>query len=67
MRSLVDPLYKRLGYEMQSDDENLDIFLRTLAVAWACGLDHPDCKDATKSQFSEWMEMLDPDDARQNP
>ena len=52
---------------MQSDDENLDIFLRTLAVAWACGLDHPDCKDATKSQFSEWMEMLDPDDARQNP
>jgi aminopeptidase N len=45
----------------------LDIFLRTLAVAWACGLDHPDCKDATKSQFSEWMEMLDPDDARQNP
>ena len=67
MRKLIDPLYKRLGYQMQPNDENLDIFLRTLAVAWACGLDHPDCKEATRSQYSEWMEMLDPDDVSQNP
>ena len=52
---------------MPQNDENLDIFLRTLAVAWACGLDHPDCKEATRSQYSEWMEMLDPDDVSQNP
>jgi len=67
MRTLIDPLYKRLTYQMQPNDENLDIFLRTSAVAWACGLGHPDCKQETRSQYSEWMEMLDPDDASQNP
>ena len=41
--------------------------MRTLAVAWACGLDHPECKQETKRQYAEWMEKLDPDELSQNP
>ena len=67
MRTLIDPLYKRLGYQMLPTDKHLDIYLRTLAVAWACGLDHPECKQETKRQYAEWMEKLDPDELSQNP
>ena len=52
---------------MPPNDENLDIFLRTLAVKWGCSLDYPDCKQKAGSQYSEWMDMLDPDDVSQNP
>ena len=67
MRTLIDPLYKRLGYQMLPTDKHLDIYLRTLAVAWACGLDHPECKQETKRQYSEWMEKLNPDEPSENP
>ena len=67
MRRLIDPLYKRVGYEERPDDKHLDIYLRTLAVAWACSLDHPECKENTGTQYSTWMEMLDPDKEEQNP
>ena len=67
MRTLIDPLYERLGYQMLPNDKHLDIYLRTLAVAWACGLGHPECKQETTSQYEEWMNTLDPDDVNQNP
>ena len=67
MRTLIDPLYKRLGYQMLPNDKHLDIYLRTLAVAWACGLDHPECKQETRRQYAEWMEKIEPDEPSENP
>ena len=52
---------------MLPSDKHLDIYLRTLAVAWACGLSHPECIQETTSQYEEWMDTLDPDDVNQNP
>ena len=67
MRTLIDPLYKRLGYQMLPNDKHLDIYLRTLAVAWACGLDHPECKQETRRQYAEWMDKIEPDEPSENP
>ena len=67
MRKLVDPLYERVGYEPQENDEHLDIFLRTVAVAWACSLDNKECKEKTSTQFAEWTGKENPDSETQNP
>ena len=67
MITLIGPLYQRLGYQMLPSDKHLDIYLRTLAVAWACGLDHSECKQETTSEYAEWMDASDPDDLNQNP
>ena len=67
MRTLIDPLYKRVGYEERQDDKHLDIYLRTLAVAWACSLDHAECKEKTGTEYSVWMDKLESDKEEQNP
>ena len=41
MRTLIDPLYYKIGYQMQPTDEHLDIYLRKSAVNWACKLGNP--------------------------
>ena len=67
MRTLIDPLYHKIGYQMQPTDEHLDIFLRKLAVNCACKFDNPECKREVTSQFSEWMGKINPDQQNQNP
>ena len=67
MRTLIDPLYQRLGYETLPSDGHLDIFLRKLLVEWACKFDNPECTQQTKSKFLEWMETMNPDKQNQNP
>ena len=67
MRTLIDPHYQRIGYEMLPSDGHLDIFLRKLLVEWACKFDIPECKQQTNSKFLEWMEMMNPDKQNQNP
>ena len=67
MRTLVDPLYARVGYEQQADDRHLNILLRTSAVAWACSLGNPDCKEKVSQEYANWMEMLKPDKEDNNP
>lgn len=39
MRSLVEPLMKRVGFEVREDDQPLDVHLKRLALSWACSLD----------------------------
>lgn len=67
MRTLMDPLYKNLGYEMFPNDEHLVIFLRKLVVKWTCKFDKPECKEQTNSKFSEWKEKKNQDKQSQNP
>ena len=62
MRNLVDPLFKREGYKTQDSDQPLDVYLRKLAVSWACSMENPECIEKTKSNFKDWMNDLNPDD-----
>ena len=63
VRNLVDPLYKRVGYKTQPNDQPLDVYLRKLAVSWACSLENPECIEKTKGNFQEWMMDLNPDES----
>lgn len=45
----------------------MDIFLRKLAVNWACSLGNEGCIDKAKSHYKEWMLSLNPDDEGANP
>ena len=63
MRNLVDPLYKRVGYKTLPDDQPLDVYLRKLAVSWACSLENAECIEKTKGNFQEWMMDLNPDES----
>ena len=67
MKNLVDPLYNRVGYYSQSDDQPLDIFLRKLAVSWSCTLGNMDCIDKARNDYKTWMDKLDPDVEGSNP
>ena len=67
MRNLVDPLYNRVGFKARPNDQPLDVFLRKLAINWACSLGNIDCIDKTKSDFKVWMDKLDPDAEGSNP
>jgi aminopeptidase N len=67
MRNLVDPLYNRVGYKSQPGDQPLDVFLRKLAIGWACSLGNKDCIEKTKGDFKVWMDKLEPDSDSANP
>ena len=67
MRKLIDPLYKRVGYDGQPNDQPLDVFLRKLAVNWACSLGNQDCIDKAYRKFKTWMEKINPDEEGANP
>ncbi len=66
MRALIDPLYKRVGFENRPGDQPLDVFLRKLAVSWACSLGNMDCIDMVKSEFKVWMDTIQPDEENAN-
>merc|ERR1719219_1280145 len=67
MRKLVDPLFNRVGYKSRVNDQPLDVYLRKLAVNWACSMGHEDCIEKVKGDFRVWMDMPDPDLERSNP
>ena len=68
IEKLVGPLYARVGFEEKSDDEHLDVFLRSVAVSWACNVvGLQECKEKATSQYRNWMERSDPDGEGQNP
>jgi len=56
MRNLVDPLYNRVGYYSQSEEQPLDIFLRKLAISWSCSLGNMDCNEKSNRDYVKWME-----------
>jgi len=45
----------------------LDVFLRKLAISWACSLGNMDCIDKTRADFRTWMDSLEPDSIDSNP
>ena len=67
MRNLVDPLYNRVGYKSDPNDQPLDVFLRKLAINWACSLGNKDCIEKAEGDFKVWMDMLEPDLEGSNP
>ena len=67
MTDLIRPLYTRIGFEEKRDDKHLDIFLRRVAVNWACRLSMSECTDKVRDQYKEWMDQLSPDSIEGNP
>merc|ERR1712038_1268486 len=67
MLRLVNPIYKKLGFDRRPDDTHLDILLRKKAVRWACSMGSEDCQKKTGEKFSEWMDMVEPDEEKKNP
>ena len=67
MRKLVDPLYNRVGYKSDPNDQPLDVFLRKLAINWACSMGNEDCIEKAKGDFRVWMDMPEPDSEGSNP
>ena len=57
----VRPLFERIGFEERGSDGHLDVFLRGLAVRWACKMDMPECIGQAKDNFEGWMQEGDPD------
>jgi len=67
MKKLVDPLYNRVGYKSDPNDQPLDVFLRKLAVNWACSLGNEDCIEKAEEDFKVWMDKRLPDAEEGNP
>jgi len=68
MKKLIRPLYNRVGFEENENDAHLDIYLRGLAVSWACNVvGLQECKEKAVSQYADWMARPDPDQDGQNP
>lgn len=67
MRRLIRPIFARVGYEKKEGDAQLDIFLRSKVVGWACKLDMPECTEKVTDNFEQWMSESDPDAEEANP
>ena len=56
VRNLIDPLYKRVGFKTLDTDQPLDVYLRKLAVSWACSLENPACIEKAKGNLVDKIE-----------
>ena len=36
-------------------------------MRWACSMGSEDCQKKTGEKFSEWMDMVEPDEEEKNP
>jgi hypothetical protein len=61
MRSLVRPLFLRVGYSSRARDQHLDVLLRMRATAWACAMDVSECVLNVRRDLATWMKQPDPD------
>ena len=57
----------RVGYKSDPNDQPLDVFLRKLAVNWACSLGNEDCIEKAEEDFKVWMDKRLPDAEEGNP
>ena len=60
MRSLVVPLYIRLGTEFQPDDSPLTKLFRISMITQACSHEFRPCVRKAQLLFDEWMDSSDP-------
>ena len=67
MRKLIEPMFKRVGYEARPNDAHLDSFLRAQIVGWACDLDMAECTEKVVDDFKAWMDQSNPDREGANP
>ena len=67
MRTLISPIFNRVGFESRGSDTHLDLFLRTEVIAWACSLEIPECVEKATSSFERWMAQVNPDSEGANP
>ena len=57
----------QVGYKSDPNDQPLDVFLRKLAVNWACSLGNEDCIEKAEEDFKVWMDKRLPDAEEGNP
>ncbi|XP_018019108.1 aminopeptidase N-like, partial [Hyalella azteca] len=55
--SLLEPLYKKVGFADNLNDPHLDQLIRVQAISWMCSLDYKDCVTQVVSLFKRWMEQ----------
>eukprot|EP00095_Tigriopus_kingsejongensis_P012300 maker-scaffold692_size110616-snap-gene-0.19 protein:Tk12300 transcript:maker-scaffold692_size110616-snap-gene-0.19-mRNA-1 annotation:"aminopeptidase n" len=67
MKTLIHPLYNRLGFDPKPSDSHLDVYLRSNVVSWACSIGIQECKSKTQVEFRRWMDQIKPDDEGANP
>ena len=59
--SLIDRVYKKLGFKDQSgSDSRLDIYNRPKVLAWACKYGNEDCKKTATEMFTKMVEEKTP-------
>ncbi|XP_047740791.1 aminopeptidase N [Hyalella azteca] len=57
--SLLEPLYKKVGFADNLNDPHLDQLIRVQAVSWMCSRKYKDCVSQAVSLFKRWMEQPD--------
>ena len=67
MRTLVVPIYNKVGFDARGTDAHLDKLLRQQVVAWACGLELPECVENAQANYRRWMAQVNPDQDGSNP
>ncbi|XP_063887402.1 aminopeptidase N-like [Scylla paramamosain] len=55
MLSLLEPLYKSVGFQDSPTDPHIDQSKRVKMLKWACKLGHEDCVTQSVSLFKQWM------------
>lgn len=55
LRSLLEPLYKSVGFQDSPTDPHLDQRKRVKVLQWACKLGHEDCVTQSVNLFKQWM------------
>jgi len=59
MMKLFDGLLQNVGYEENSDDDDITKLKRLDAIKWACILGHAGCKEIATIKLNE--HLADPD------
>ncbi|XP_076292003.1 uncharacterized protein LOC143214621 isoform X2 [Lasioglossum baleicum] len=52
--SLIDNIYKNVGYVDRSGDDRLTVLLRSELNKWACNYGHEGCIETFKKEFEKW-------------
>jgi aminopeptidase N len=55
MRTILTPLYNRVGFEHKKGEDHLTTKLRVKAVAWACSMGNKDCITRSVNSYAKWM------------
>ncbi|XP_032798753.2 aminopeptidase N [Daphnia magna] len=54
-RTIITPLYNKLGFDQKMGEDILMTKLRANAVSWACSMGNKDCISRVVSSYAQWM------------